>query len=137
MPSDLIRCGTSTTPPRANGACAYAKALDYFVRDFKWSAERHGDNETRIVRYSVGNTYRAIGRVDEPLKLQQDLVKALSVDGYAHGEIAEYLLELGRIDEARLSFARAFDLLSKGPRLAANEPRQLTCLKRLAQKHPR
>jgi len=114
----------------------FARALDCFERDLKWFAARNRDKEARIARYSIGKTYRAMGRFEEALKVQQELVTTMPDDGHVHEEIAECFLALGRADDAKPSFARAFELLSKDPWLVANEPQRLERLKRLAQDRP-
>ena len=60
-----------------------------------------------------------------------DLAMAEGIpDGYNHEEIGECLLALGRPDEARPHFARAYEILSKDAWLADGEPERL---KRLAE----
>jgi tetratricopeptide (TPR) repeat protein len=99
----------------------YAKALDAFERDWKWFEQRNKDERARIARYSIGKTYRAMGRYEEALALQ----KSLKPDGYVLEEIAECLLALQRPDEAKPYFARAHEVLSKDEWLVANESLRL------------
>lgn len=107
----------------------YAKALDVFQRDLKWFEERKREEQARIARYSIGKTYRAMGRVEEALALQQKL----KPDGFVLEEIAECLLALKRTDEAKPYFARADESLSKDEWLAANEPQRLQRLRDLSR----
>ncbi len=111
----------------------HAKALNCFERDWKWFEDHKNDEQARIARYSIGKTLRALVRIELALALQQKL----KPDGYVFEEIAECLNMLKRSAEARLYFARAFELLSKDEWLAASEPQRLVRLKRLAQEQPR
>ena len=58
--------------------------------------------------------------------------KHLDPDGYVFEELAECHLALGRKEEAKPFFDRAYDLLSKDPWLAENEQKRLERLKELA-----
>ena len=109
----------------------YARALEAFERSQASYAAQKRMNEVRIARYSIAKTYRAMGRVPEALAMQQEIQRQQPDDGYVHEEIAECLLALKRDDEARASFARAYELLSEDSWLAANEPKRLERLKKL------
>ena len=71
---------------------------------------------TRIARWSVARCLRSLGHADEALAEQRSLAAELEgvgeIDGYVTEEIAECLLILGRKDEARHVFARAYAELS-------------------------
>ncbi len=110
----------------------FAKALDYFERDRKWYESRNAAKEVLIARYSIGKTYRALGRYEEALALQRELLKLTPDDGHVHEEIAECLLALGKTAEARLAFGRAYVLLANDEWFAANEPKRLARLKQLS-----
>jgi hypothetical protein len=74
-----------------------------------------------------------LGRVEEALTEQRTLERvheaAGSHDGYVFEEIAENLLLLGRRDEARPYFARAYAELSADPWLTESEPARLERLR--------
>jgi tetratricopeptide (TPR) repeat protein len=119
----------------------YAKALDYFQRDLAWFVERNREPQARIARYSIGKTWRAMGRLDDALKMQEEIRREiedrkLKPDGYVFEEIAECLHALGRHTEAKKYFARAYDLLSRDEWLASAEPKRLERLRQLAQVQP-
>jgi tetratricopeptide (TPR) repeat protein len=119
----------------------YAKALDYFQRDLAWFVERNREPQARIARYSIGKTWRAMGRLDDALKMQEEIRREiedrkLKPDGYVFEEIAECLHALGRHAEAKKYFAQAYDLLSKDEWLASAEPKRLERLQQLARKQP-
>ena len=107
----------------------YAKALDAFERDLKWFERRQKHERARIARYSIGKTYRAMGRYEEALALQ----KSLEPDGYVLEEIAECLLALKRPEEAKPYFARAHESLSKDEWLVANESQRLKRIRDLSR----
>jgi tetratricopeptide (TPR) repeat protein len=112
----------------------YAVALDLFEKAYDLRVEQKQPKETRIARWCVARTLRSLGRTDEALRIQQELAKeweaAGEEDGYVFEELGECLLALGRQEEARPDFARAYELLSKDPWLQEKEgPR----LRRLAE----
>jgi len=78
---------------------------------------------------------RSLGRVEEALTLQQELLREFEAlgeqDGYVYEELAECLAALGRDDEARPYFARAYEALSRDPWLADSEPARLERLRTL------
>jgi tetratricopeptide (TPR) repeat protein len=155
--ANAVALAEASTDPRANNWLGslynnigwayydkgeYSKAVDYFQRDLAWFAKRNREPQARIARYSIGKTWRAMGRLDEALKMQRALQaetedKRLEPDGYVLEEIAECLQALGRPDEARSYFTRAYELLSNDAWLAANEPKRLERLQQLAQEQPR
>ena len=69
-----------------------------------------------IARWAVARCLRSLGRIEESLHEQQQLLiehqRDGSSDGYVHEEIAECLLSLGRGDEAKQHFRRAMELLA-------------------------
>lgn len=115
----------------------YTSALDYFQRDERWYAGHNAEEATRIARYSIGKTERAMGQLKDALMIQEAIAaeieqKHLDPDGYVFEEIAECHLALGDPEQARPYFARAYELLSKDPDLAANERPRLERLKELS-----
>jgi len=113
------------------------EALALFERALALRRERPSEREPLwIARWSVARVHRALGRVDDALAEQRALfterTAAQSPDGYVYEELGECLLALGRAGEARPWFAHANALLSADPWLAANEPRRLERLARLA-----
>jgi len=112
----------------------YHRALALFERLIEWSRERGGAPQEEIGRWFVGRTYRAMGRVEEALALQEALLAECGDStGYTHEEIAECLLALGRDREAQPHFAAAYERLSRDSWLAETEPERLERLKRLGE----
>ncbi len=80
--------------------------------------------------------YRFLDRADEALTIQRELLAGeedlgSASEGYTQEEIAECLLALGRTDEARPHFARAWELLHEDPWLARDEVDRLERLRAL------
>jgi tetratricopeptide (TPR) repeat protein len=110
-------------------------AIDLFrlARD-EWLADgRVG--RARIARWSIARCLRSQTDFQGALAEQQALLAELEelgeTDGYVLEEIAECLLALGRSDEARPFFLRAYAELSADPNLRADEPERLERLRAL------
>jgi tetratricopeptide (TPR) repeat protein len=113
------------------------RALELFEKAQAWH-ETHGNGRTQLIaRWSVARTLRSIGRIEEALAIQRQLLAecelAGSPDGFVYEELAECLLRLERINEAGEYFALAFAELSRDARLARDEPQRLARLKSLAR----
>lgn len=116
----------------------YAEALAMFEKALA-SAEARGPDAPiaplRIAKWTVARCLRSLGRYHEALArqiaLRDDPVLGATADGYVHEEIGENLLALGRADESRVPFARAFELLRDDAYLKANEPARLERLRTL------
>jgi tetratricopeptide (TPR) repeat protein len=93
-------------------------------------------DRARVARWSIARCLRSRGDVAEALDAQETLLADLDelgeTDGYVHEEIAECLLTLGRADDARPFFARAYAELAADPQLRADEPDRLERLRSLA-----
>lgn len=110
-----------------------AGALAHFERALAARIEQGTAGKHRgpwlIARWCIARTHRALGRIDEALAAQRDLLaehaRVGTSDGFVHEEIAECLLALGRTEESRPHFAAAFEQLSKDPWLAEREPERI------------
>jgi tetratricopeptide (TPR) repeat protein len=116
----------------------YAQALECFEKDIAWFTARGKRDEERVARWSVARTLRSLGRLDEALARQRELLaeqhaQKLDADGYVPEEIAECLHALGRADEAKPYFAEAHAQLSKDAWLVANEPQRIERLQQLSR----
>ena len=73
--------------------------------------------QIRIAGWCVARALRSLGRVEEALEMQRQLLDELGAagitDGYVHEELAECLDALGQHEEARAQFALAYAVLSK------------------------
>jgi tetratricopeptide (TPR) repeat protein len=112
-----------------HGAGNYEEALAMFERaQAAWQSDGELDL-VPIARWSVARALRSVGRVDEALANQMALKEEFDAsghsDGYVSEEIGECLLLLGREQEARPYFARAWSLLSENIWLSESEPQRL------------
>jgi tetratricopeptide (TPR) repeat protein len=112
----------------------FAQALGQFQRALA-ARERQGQpRETRIARWCVARALRSLGRAAEALAIQRQLLAEMEAagepDGFVEEELGELLLAEGDA-AARPHFARAHELLSADPWLAAHEPGRLARLREL------
>jgi tetratricopeptide (TPR) repeat protein len=112
----------------------YQDALATFQQGLEWQRQAGKPAETRIAAWTVARALRSLGRYEEALQMQREILQHLQStgesDGYVEEELGECLLALGREEEAQEQFARAFALLSQDPWLKDSEPERL---ERLAQ----
>jgi len=83
----------------------------------------------RIARWTVARCLRTLKRYDEAFAIQNELIQ-YPEQGYVSEELGELFLVLGRPDEAKPRFQRAYELLSQ--RLGS-DPSQRTRLTRLRE----
>ena len=86
----------------------------------------------RIARWTVARCLRALKRYDEAFAIQNDLIQYLE-QGYVSEELAELLFAIGRPDEAKPRFRRAYELLSQSLGSNPSEATRLARLKKLSQ----
>lgn len=114
----------------------FAEALAWHEKNLAWHQDHQKEKEAGIARWCIARTLRSLGRVDEALQRQQELLaehaQRGTSDGFVHEEIAECLLLLGRAAEARPHCAAAHAALSHDAWLVANEAARLERLKSLA-----
>jgi tetratricopeptide (TPR) repeat protein len=114
----------------------YAEALKLFERDIEFRKQGGNNIEIGIARWSAAKMLRHLGRVEESLQRQMELLndpdrKGNDAEGYTREEIAECLLILKRPAESTPYFARAWELLRNDPWLSKDEPQRLARLKKL------
>lgn len=114
----------------------YVEALEVFEKGLAWREEQQQPDETRIARWCVARTCRSLGRVEEALQLQEQILKqteaAGKTDGFVFEELAECHLALGHDNSARAFFRLAHEELSKDAWLTRDEPERLARLAQLA-----
>jgi tetratricopeptide (TPR) repeat protein len=116
----------------------YSEALELFERDIRFRKETGTNVQVGIARWSAAKMLRHLGRVEESLKLQTELLddpdrKNNDAEGYTREEIGECLLLLKRPDEAVAHFARAWELLHNDPWLKRDEAERLSRMKKLGK----
>ena len=112
-----------------DGAIAlFALSRDAFLADGR-------ESRARIARWSIARCMRSRGDVEAALAEQRALLAELDElgepDGFVFEEIGECLLALGRDDDARPFFVRAYAELSDDLRLQTDEPERLERLRSL------
>lgn len=97
-----------------------------------WTA-RGKPSQIRSAKWSLARCLRSLGRNQQALQIQRALEaehqQAGTTDGFVFEELAELLSALGRSDEARGYFQKAYDELSQDSWLAENEAARLASLK--------
>lgn len=114
----------------------HEQALAAFEQALEWWRERGTGREIRVGRWNVGRALRKLGRYDEALALQRELLAEWEAsveqqDGFVFEELGECLLALGRADESRPYFAEAYRLLATDAWLREGEPERLARLQQL------
>jgi tetratricopeptide (TPR) repeat protein len=113
----------------------YNRAMELFQKGVEFRASQGKPVPYRIAKWTVARCLRSLGRVEEALAAQRELLTEWEAAGqtgpYVLEEMGECLLLLNRTEEARSYFARAHEELSKDTWLVNNEPERLARLKQL------
>lgn len=114
------------------------KAMELHQKNVEWHTKRGSVKELLIAKWSVARILREMGKYKEALGAQMQLLeesegKKLKEDGYGYEEIAENLHLLGRIDESKPYFKKAYDALSKDIWLAEYEKDRLERLNEMSR----
>ena len=111
----------------------FKQAFAIFRRGMDWHISKGHERQAGIAKWSIARTLRALGKVEEALKMQQELEKEnKNPDAYNYEELAECLLELKRKDESKSYFAKAYKLLKEDKYLQSAEAERLKRLKKLS-----
>lgn len=123
-----------------HGAGKYDEALTLFEKALAFREQQKNAPLIQTAKWCVARGLRSLGRTTEALDAQRALLAEFEAagqrDGYVFEELGECLLALGRPEEARPWFSRAFEELSKDPWLRENEAPRLERLKSLASAPP-
>ncbi|SFZ77376.1 tetratricopeptide repeat protein [Chitinimonas taiwanensis] len=115
----------------------YPQSLAYLQKAQAWHEARQTGRPLLIARWSVAKLQRVMGQPEAALRTQLALEQAWQglgeEDGYVYEEVAENLLALGRGEDARPYFGRAFNLLARDPWVLKNEGDKLRRLRQLSQ----
>jgi tetratricopeptide (TPR) repeat protein len=119
-----------------HAAGEFERALAHFEDALRAREEAGDPGLVAVARWCIARTLRSLGRIDEALAAQRELLaehdRRGGSDGFVHEEIGECLIALGREDEARPHFGRAAEILSRDAFLASKEPGRLERLRMLA-----
>jgi tetratricopeptide (TPR) repeat protein len=121
-----------------HGNNEYEKALKLFEKNVKWHTEKNSLKQLIIAKWCVAKTLRSLNKVDESLKMQQDLLKeaedkGIHDNGYTYEELAECHLIKGNKEESKKYFKLAYDRLSKDIWLAEYEKERLDRMKAMME----
>jgi tetratricopeptide (TPR) repeat protein len=110
--------------------------LEMFRKALAWQEQNGTPEMVRVARWCVARGLRSLGRVEVALAEQEALLveseAAGEEPGYTYEEIGECLLALGRAEEARPYFARAYQALGNDPWLQRDEPERIRRWQELA-----
>lgn len=112
------------------------EALDLFEESRQHFEGRGLEARERVSRWSVARATRELGRNEEALAMQLDLLAenetAETPDGFVFEELGELYLLKEEPELARENFAKALPMLEKELWLVDNEPDRITRLRELA-----
>ena len=111
----------------------FQRALDLFEQAFELRQAEGDAEQIRIARWCIARCYRSLGKLEVALSMQRSLENDPKADGYVYEELGECLLAIGQSADAKPNFAKAYQLLSQDPWLAANESDRLNRLKELGE----
>lgn len=115
----------------------YDEALPLFEQAQQAWTQRGKPQQIQIARWSVARCLRSLGRLEQALQIQRELEAehqaAGTEDGFVFEELGELLSALGRADEARPYFKRAYDELSQDEWFAEHEAERLASMKAHAE----
>jgi tetratricopeptide (TPR) repeat protein len=118
----------------------FETALDFFRQALGAREAEAKENAIHVARWCVARALRSLGRIDEALGIQWDLLaqgeSRGEADGFVHEEIAECLISREQEGEAAPHFAAAYRALSQDRWLARDEPARLDRLRRLGRLGP-
>ncbi len=122
-----------------HGRGDFEKALELWEKSLAFREQQGAAEQTFIARWTIGRCYRSMERFQDALALQHQLHEDRAAagapgKGYVEEEIGENLLALGRGDDAKKWFGKAWDMLHTDKWLQAEEPERLARMKELGGK---
>ncbi len=114
----------------------YHKTLNLFEKALAWQKENGNKDGIRIARWCIGRVYRSLERIEDALRLQQELLEFLEgVDpaGYIWEELGECYLTLEEKEKSQSNFKLAYEKLSQDAWMMANEKERMERMKNLAE----
>ena len=114
----------------------YDEALEKFLNCRSFHMEMGNKSNEDIARWSIAKTYRLLGKLEDSLKIQEDLLtesNGTDESGYTYEELAELYFLMGQKDIAKDYFSKAYDVLSKDVWLQKNESARLERLSKLSK----
>lgn len=116
----------------------FATALEYFQKNVAYHTERKNKIPLRIAKWCVARTFRAQSKIDEALKIQNELREEVEAanednDGYIYEELGELYLVKGDKENQKKYFKKAYELLSKLTGIETLEKSRLDRIKELSE----
>lgn len=113
----------------------YELALNSFQRLSELQLQKNGEAD-RYTLKDIAKCLRLLGEQDQALQILQPILNKLlsegKDDGFIRQEFAESTLAVGRTDESKIHFAKAYELLSQDDWIRKNEPNMLDRLNKLS-----
>lgn len=121
----------------------YEEALEIHKKGWEWRKQRAKeagredvDEPTLIAKWCVARMLRALERYEEALAMQREILETRTKlelgTGFAHEELAENLLALGKAEEAKPHFVEAWKQLEGETWIEESEPERYARLRRMA-----
>lgn len=115
----------------------YDQALEMFNKGVDFRKLKGQPERLRIAIWTLGRTYRAMGKLNKALGIQQQLEQELMMsnlkpDGFVYEELAELYLQLDN-PKAGTYFLLAYEIISKDAWFVANEPERIERLKKMSE----
>jgi len=108
----------------------YPEALQCFGEAVSFQETYGAPQRIRIARWAVARCLRSLQRYQEALSILEILI-TFPEAGYVSEEMGENLLALGKPEEAKPHFKRAYELLSQDDYLRSQEGKRLERLRSL------
>ncbi len=113
----------------------FERAHELFEDALAFRIEQKNPGDIRIAKWCVARAERSLGNIEKALGMQLSLLDEYnelgSSDGYVFEEIAECYYALGKMDEAKPYFKKAYDELSKDSWMLEHEAERMNRLKEL------
>ena len=118
----------------------YEESLALHQKCRAWHEERKNVEPALISKWAMAKCLRKLERYDEALAMQREVLaertKLELPAGFAHEELAENLLALGRAEEAKPHFVKAWAALKDMAWIDDDEPGRSARLRKLAGAEP-
>lgn len=114
----------------------FEEALELFKRALEFRQAQGNPNSVFIAKWCVAKVLRLMGQVEDSMAIQMELLaeteQTSAQGGYVYEELAECLLLLNRVEEARQYFSCCYDRLILDSWIVIQEPERIARIKELA-----
>ena len=109
----------------------YAEGIDGVTRGIRLAEELGQTSRVLAARCLLARLHRLDERLDEALAIVQEVHEAGFTQGWVHEELGECLLALGREEDSKAHFQRAFELFETDPWYPPTEGARLARIRKL------